>query len=330
METRRAAESFVRALALLCVAGFIAQSHAQSSRPAAGAHDEDYPVKPIRWLVGFTPGGGTTLVSLLIAQKLTERLGKPVVVDNRPGAEGGVAMQLAQNAAADGYTLFFLSGSSLVKYDVAQAFTGVSQLTSQPYILVVNASFPAKSVQDLIAMARAKPGALNYGSSGTGSLAHLGMELFNSLAEVKTNHVPYKGSGPALIDLVGGRIDLALTSTIAAVPHVKSGKLRALAVSTGVRSPTFPDLPTVAEGGLPGYDVSPWYGVLARKETPPGIIAKLNAEIAAILAMMDVKARLEAVGAEPAPTSVRNFQTKIEKEYRDWRYVIKKSGIQLE
>ncbi len=303
---------------------------AQAQSAVKGVYSENYPDKPIRWLVGFAPGGGTTITSRLVAQKLTDRLGKSVVVDNRPGAEGQISMEVGKSSPADGYTIVVLTTSMVVKYDVLTDFVGVNQMTAQPYFLSVGGSSPIKSVADLVAAAKANPGTLTYGSSGIGSMEQLGMELFDSLANVKLNHVPYKGSGPALVDLLGGHISSALTSTTSAATYIKSGQLRALAITTSKRSPIFPDLPTISESGVPGYDVSAWYGVMVHKNTPRNLIEKINAEITAVLQMDDIKSMLASGGAEASPMPYADFQTKIVSETKKWRDVVTRSGIKID
>ena len=303
----------------------------------ACALDPAYPVKPLRVLVGFQPGGGSDLLARLVAPKLTERLGQSVVVDNRSGAGGIIALEIAKEAPPDGYTLLVISGSLVtnaslftkVNFDIAAALAPITQLTSEPYILLARAGFPAGSVQELIALAKAKPETITCGSSGTGSFAHLGIELFNSMAAVRLAHVPYKGSGQALIDLLGGQIDMTLASAISAAPPLKTGKVRAIAVTTAQRSALFPDLPTIAEGGVPGYEVSSWYGLAAPRGTPNAIIQKLNAGLIQILAQPEVKANLATSGAAPAPSTPQELATRIKAEIAKWRKVVAQAGIRL-
>ena len=303
----------------------------------AYALDPAYPVKPLRVLVGFQPGGGSDLLARLVAPKLTERLGQSVVVDNRSGAGGIIALEIAKEAPPDGYTLLVISGSLVtnaslftkVKFDVTAALAPISQLTSEPYILLARPGFPAGSVRELIALAKAKPEAITCGSSGTGSFAHLGIELFNSLAAVRLAHVPYKGSGQALIDLLGGQIDLTLASAISATPPLKTGKVRAIAVTTAQRSTMFPELPTIAEAGVPGYEVASWYGLAAPRGTPNAIVRKLNAELVQILALPEVKASLATSGATPATNTPQELAAQIKAEVAKWRKVVAAAGIRL-
>lgn len=301
-------------------------------------NDHSYPNKPVRILVGFAPGGGSDILSRTIGQKLAERWGYPVVTDNRAGAGGTIALELAAKAAPDGYTLLVISGSQItnatlvtrVPYDIRTTYTAITQLTSQPYVLLEHPSVPAKTVQELIAYAKSNPGRLNYGSSGTGSSAHLGMELFNALAHVQTIHVPYKGSGQALIDLIGGQVQLLLASAISAVPNLKTGKLRALGVTSGKRSRHMPDIPTIAEAGLPGYDVTGWYGIVAPGGTAPALVNRLNSELVKLLASPEIEEKLAADGAEAAPSTPAQFQKTIRDEIDKWTRLVRANGIKLE
>jgi tripartite-type tricarboxylate transporter receptor subunit TctC len=297
-----------------------------------------YPSKPIRILVGFAPGGGSDILSRTIGQKLTESWGQPVVTDNRAGAGGTIALDLAAKAAPDGYTLLVISGSQItnatlvtrVPFDIRTTYSAITQLTSQPYVLLEHPSVPAKTVKELIAYAKANPGRLNYASSGTGSSAHLGMELFNSLAHIQTVHVPYKGSGQALIDLIGGQVQLLLASAISAVPNLKTGKLRALGVTSAKRSRHMPDIPTIAEAGVPGFDVTGWYGIVAPGDTPPTLVGQLNREFVKLLATPEVEDKLAADGAEAAPSTPMQFQKTIRDEIDKWTRLVRANGIKLE
>lgn len=305
---------------------------------ASGARTQDYPDKPVRFIVGFSPGGGSDILARLISEKLTASWGRPVVVDNRSGAGGTTAVTIAARAPADGYTLLMISGSQITNatfitklpLDIRKAFAPVTQATSQPYLLVVHPSVPAKTVRELIALAKARPGQLNYASSGTGSFAHLGMELFKNLAGVDMVHIPFKGSGQALIDLLAGQVQVALTSAISGMPHVNSGKLRALAVTSLKRSPVTPQLPAVAESGVPGFSVDGWYGVVAPAGTPAAIVNKLNAEIVRLLESQAVRDHLAKDGAIPAASTPRQFAATIREELEKWSKVIATSGIKVE
>ena len=296
-----------------------------------------YPVRPIRILVGFQPGGGSDIMARAAGQKLAEHWNAPVVTDNRPGAGGTIAMEIAHKAAPDGYTLLVISGSLVtnatlvtrVSYDIRTAFSPITQLTSQPYVLLAHPAVPAKSVRELIAHARANPDKLNYASSGTGSSAHLGMELFKSMTQTKMEHIPYKGSGPALIDLLGGQVQLLLASAISAAPHLNSGRLRALGVTSGKRSPNLPQLPTIAEAGVPGYDVTGWYGIVAPARTPPAIINKLSAELGRAMHTAEVTDKLAADGTEAMTGTPEAFKTTIAKEIDKWTQLVRTTGLKL-
>ena len=315
-------------LAALCMPAWLSPVQAEEAA---------YPARPLRVLVGFQPGGGSDLLARLLSVKLGERLGQPVVVENRPGAGGTIALEAGSRANPDGYTLLMVSGSQLtnatlftkVNYDVEQMFTPIGQLTSEPYILIAKPALAARTMPELIAQARAHPRMLTCGSSGTGSFAHLGIELLNSMAGIQLQHVPYKGSGQALIDLLGGQIDLAYASAISASPHIKSGAVRALAVTTAHRSPLYPDIPTIAES-VPGYDVSSWYGLVAPKGTPAAVVERIHAEIAAIFATPEAIAALAKDGAQPAVGSTEEFRARIHDEIARWRGVVQTAGIKIE
>jgi tripartite-type tricarboxylate transporter receptor subunit TctC len=299
--------------------------------------DATYPTRPIRILVGFQPGGGSDIMARAAGQKLAERWNAAVVTDNRPGAGGTIAMEIAHKAAPDGYTLLVISGSAItnatlvtrVPYDLRAAFAPITQLTSQPYVLLMHPAVPAKSVRELIAYARSSPDKLNYASSGTGSSAHLGMELFKSMTQTKMEHIPYKGSGPALIDLLGGQVQLLLASAISSAPHLNSGKLRALGVTSGKRSPNLPQLPTIAEAGVPGYDVTGWYGIVAPARTPPAIVKKLSEELGRAMHTPEVTDKLAADGTEALTGTPDEFKATIAKEIEKWIQLVKATGLKL-
>ena len=306
---------------------------------ATAAHAQnDFPNKPVRFIVGFSPGGGSDILARLLSEKLTESWGKPFVVDNRSGAGGTIALSLTANAAPDGYTMMMISGSQItnavlmtkMNLDVLKAFAPVTQATSQPYLLVVHPSVAAKNVKELIALAKAKPGTLNYASSGTGSFAHLGMELFKHMTGTEMVHIPFKGSGAAMIDLLSGQVQLALTSAISGAPHVKTGKLRALAVTTAKRSPVLPDLPTVAEAGVPGYSVDGWYAVVMPAKTPPAIVNKLNRELVRLLNTPAVIEALARDGATPAPGTPAQLLETMRTELAKWSKVVQAAGLKME
>ena len=305
---------------------------------AGAANAQDYPQKPVRFIVGFSPGGGSDILARLLSDKLTESWGRPFVVDNRSGAGGTIALTLTANAAPDGYTLMMISGSQItnavlmtkMNLDVLKAYAPVTQATSQPYILVVHPSVAAKNVRELIALAKAKPGALNYASSGTGSFAHLGMELFKTMTGTEMVHIPFKGSGAAMIDLLGGQVQLALTSAISGMPHLKTGKLRGLAVTTLKRSPVIPDYPTVAESGVPGYSVDGWYAVVLPAKTPAAIVNKLNRELTRLLGTPAVINALAQDGAVPAAGTPAQLYETMRAELAKWSRVVQSAGLKME
>jgi len=305
---------------------------------AVPAHAQNYPIKPIRLIIPFAPGGGTDLTARAIAMKLTEAWGHTVVPDNRAGANGTIAVDIATKSPPDGYTLTMISSShsvnsSLYKslpYDLVRDLAPITQATSQPYALVIHPSVQAKSVKELIALAKAKPDTMTYGSSGLGGLSHLSGALFSSLAGIKLIHVPYKGGNPALNDVVGGQIQMLFSTLLQADTQLKAGRVRALAVTTKKRSPAAPELPTMQEAGVAGYEVAGWYGVLAPAKTPRPIIDKLNTEIVRILHSPDVQNRLAADGSEAVGSTPEQFGNHIKSEVAKWGKVIREAGIKAE
>lgn len=296
---------------------------------------DTYPSRPVRYLVGFVPGGGTDVVARGICHKLSEVWGQQVVVDNRPGASTIIATEIAAKSPRDGYTLLHVGNSFVINpalyrklpYDTLKDFTPVAQTTFQPYVIVVHPSAAARSVEELIALARAKPGTLNYGSPGRGSGGHLATELFRVLSKTDMVHVPYRGGAPALADLLGGQIQLMFATSVAVSPHLKSGRLRSLAVTSGRRSAMLPEIPTVAESGLPGYQVSAFNGVMVPVGTPAHIVSKLNRDIVQALKSPDVIAKLAADGAEPVGSAPEAFARYIRDEVQKWAKVIAAAGI---
>jgi tripartite-type tricarboxylate transporter receptor subunit TctC len=295
---------------------------------------ESYPNRPIRMIVPLAPGGGMDTVARGVAFKLTDSLGQSVVIDNRSGGGGSIGVDIVTHAASDGYTLLMMSSSSVVypmmykaRYDVVKDLAPISQVTSQPYVIVVNPTVPVKSVSELIAYAKSNPGKLTYASSGSGTLIHLATELFNSMAGTRMVHVPYRGIGAAYPDLFGGQLQLIFASAISAMPFIHSQRIRGIAVTSTRRAKALPDLPTVAQAGLPGYEVTQWYGVLGPAGTPPAIIDRLSKEIAASLQLPDMAARLAADGAEPVGGTPQQFAAHIKAERDKWTKVIKEAGI---
>ena len=306
---------------------------------SAAAHAQVYPVKPIRMIVAYPPGGGTDIVGRTLAQKLGESLGQSVVVENRGGASGNIGTELAARAAPDGYTILMGNVApnainvSLFKelpFDPVADFAPVSLVASTPNILVVHPSTRARTVKEVIALAKAKPGAFNFASAGVGSSSHLAGELFRILAGADIVHVPYKGAGPAMVDVLSGQVQLYFATMPAAMPHVKTGKLAPVAVTSARRSQALPDLPTIAESGVPAYEASTWYGVLAPAHTPSAVVARLHGDIAKILADAALHARLADQGFDPVGSSPEEFGAYIKSEILKWGKVIRDAGIRPE
>jgi len=306
---------------------------------ATAASAQTYPTKPIRLVVPFPPGGATDILARDVAQKLTEAWGQQVIVDNRPGAGGNIGSELVAKSAPDGYTLEMgtvgthaINASLYAKmpYDHVKDFVPVILVAGVPNVLVVNPAVPANSVAELIAYAKANPGKLNFASSGNGTSIHLSGELFKFMAGVQMTHVPYKGSAPALQDLIGGQVQLMFDNLPPSLPQIKAGKLRALAVTSLARAPALPDVPTMAEAGLPGYEASSWFGVLAPAGTPPAIVTKLNAEIAKWLATPEAKEKLSKQGANAAGGTPEDFAKHIAAETAKWAKVVKDSGAKID
>ena len=297
-----------------------------------------YPTKPVRIVIGLAPGGATDIVARAIAHKLTERLGQSFIVDNRAGAAGSIAAALVAKAPADGYTLLLVSSSYAINpglyddlpFDPVRDLKAISLIAEAPFLLVVSPALPAGTVGELIALAKARPGALNYSSGGNGSSGHLAGELFRNLTGVTLTHVPYKGAGPATVDVIAGQIQLTFASVVSALPHVKAGRLRALGVTSEKRSPALPQLPTLGEGGVKGYRVVTWYGALAPAGTSDAIIGRLSAEFAQTVKRPDMRERMAGEGAEPIGSTPAQFAGFLDGEIRTWRKVIRESGIRGE
>ncbi|MCE9639636.1 MAG: tripartite tricarboxylate transporter substrate binding protein [Betaproteobacteria bacterium] len=297
-----------------------------------------YPAKPIRLILPFPPGGSTDIVARLLGQKLTESWGQPVLVENRPGAGGNIAAETAARAAPDGYTLFQVNvanaiGATLypkLTYDLITSFAPVIQLATTPYVLLAHPTVPAKNAKELIALAKARPGQLNYASAGGGSATHLSGELLKTMGGVNIVHIPYKGTGPAVTALLSGEVDLYFATVPAALPLVEAKKLRALGVTSARRSPLMSEVPAIAEAGLKGYETSTWHGILAPASTPPDVVVKLNAEIARILAQPAVKERLLGQGLDPVGGTPEQFGAYLKAEIAKWAGVVKASGARPE
>ena len=305
-----------------------------------GVSAQNYPSRPIRLVVPYPPGGPLDIMARAIGQKLTEAWSQPVVVDNRAGAGGNIGAELVAKSPADGYTLLMGAVAThainptlygKLPYDPVKDFAPVALVAQVPNILVVNPSVPARSVKELIELARARPGYLNFGSGSTGSTGHLAGELFNAMAGVQMVHIPYKGGAPAMADLLAGQVQLMFDNLANALPNVRAGRLRALAVTTLARSPAMPDLPTIAESGLPGFDLTTWFGLMVPAGTPPEIVIKLNAGIARALNAKDMRERLEKMGAEPpADNTPEHFAAFIRAEAAKYAKVVKESGARVE
>ncbi|HTD91719.1 MAG TPA: tripartite tricarboxylate transporter substrate binding protein [Burkholderiales bacterium] len=302
---------------------------------SAFAQAQSYPVKPVRLIAPSSPGSGVDIVARFFAQKLGVQLKQQVVVENRAGAGANIGAEIAAKAPPDGYTLFMGTPAHTINpslyrrlnYDIIRDFVPISQVSSGQYVVVVHPALPVKTLPQLIAMAKARPGQLNYGSAGTGNATHLAAELFRVMANVNIVHVPYKGSGPALIDLVGGQMQFMFSNLTAALPHMKSAKLRALAVTGEKRTPIVPELPTVAEAALPGYSVTSWYGLLAPAGTPQDIVTRLNTETGNAMRAPDMKERLAGEGADPMPGGAAEFAALLKVEIAKWAKVVKQAGI---
>ena len=320
-------------VALGCVCG-VSTSMVQAQSTAA---PRNFPNKTVRIIVGQSPGGGGDILVRLIAQKLTERFGQSFIVENIPGASGMIGMSLVARAEPDGYTYFQTSSASYnnavlsgnASFDVRKALIPVAQLSSAPNVLSVNASLPIKSVKDLIAYSKANPGKLNYSSGGIGSSSHLNGELFKSRGGIEAEHIPHKGVGPALLDLVSGRVQFTFASATATAPHVKTGKIRAIGISSIKRSPNLPDLPTISESGLAGYDFTGWIGMMAPAGTPQAIVVAMNRPIAQTLRSPEVMKVLTADGTDPAPGTPEDLQAAIDTALSVATKLVKDLGLQL-
>lgn len=301
----------------------------------AGAQTATYPVKPVRLLVGQAPGGATDVIARLVNNKLAESMGQPVIVENRTGAAGSIAASLISKSAPDGYNLLVVSSSYAINpslytdmsFDPLKDLAAVSLIAEAPFLLLVHPSTPARNVKELIALARSKPGVLNYGSGGNGSSGHLAGELFNHLANVKMMHIPYKGAGPALVDTIAGQVHLTFGSVLSSLGHVKNGRLRALGVTSATRSSGIPEMPTIAESGLPGYQTTTWYGLLAPANTPAAIVQRLSEEMKKAVETTDVRNRILTDGAETRGSTPKEFQSHLVSEMKRAATIIKRAGI---
>jgi tripartite-type tricarboxylate transporter receptor subunit TctC len=321
----------------LIVIAAIVVAAASAAAPAAGA--QPYPARPIRAIVGFVPGGATDIMARQLGQKLAESLGQPVIVDNRPGGSGVIAAVMARDAAPDGHTLFFGTISTLatnvatarkLPYDPVKDYAPITLTSSNPYFLVVHAGVPAGSVKEFIALARVRPGLLNYSTSGTGGGAHLGVELFRSMAKIDIVHIPYKGSAQATTEVVAGHVDMSFSQPAVMLPHAKAGRLKVLGVTSLKPLHSWPEAPPVAEAGLPGFEASSWQGVLVPAKTPKPIIDRLHKEIVMALRSPEIERRLLAEGSEIGGGSPEEFGAYIRSEIAKWTRVVKEAGIKVE
>ncbi len=320
------------------VAAFLFLAAVLCAGPIMAQDAKDYPAKPIRIIVPYPPGGGTDVVARIISDPLAAALGQPIIIDNRGGAAGNLGTDIAAKSAPDGYTILLTLSSHTINpklydklpFDVERDFAPISLVALSPQILVAHPSVPANNIRELIALAKAQPGKLNFASVGTGSPGHIAGELFKLKTGVDIVHIPYKGGGPAVTDTLGGQVQLLFVTLPAAMQHVKAGRLKALAVTSDKRSLAAPDIPTIAESGVPDCVVNSWYGALAPAKTPPAIVAKLQAAFAKALSMPEVKDKLFAQGAEGAPSTSADFERRIHDELRQWEYVIREAKIKAD
>lgn len=305
----------------------------------ASVSAQDYPAKPIRMIIPFPPGGGSDVAGRVVASALSERLGRQVIVDNRPGAGGIIGTELAANAQKDGYTLLMVSLAHTVtpwlhdlkgRYDTIKSFAPVAIIAASPVVLVVNPSVPAQSVADLVAFAKKQPGKLQYASAGIGSVTHLAGELFKYSAKLDILHVPFKGAAPATLDVVAGHTHLLFGGLLATVPHVRSGRLRALGVGSLKRNPILPDVPAIAEAGVPGYETVNWFGLVAPAGTPPAIIERLHREVSAAQSQPEVQKQFDADGAAVLRMRPAEFQAYMIADMNKWERVVKEGGIKAQ
>jgi len=304
---------------------------------ASPALAQTWPAKPVRIIVPFAPGGGSDFIARFMAQRLSATLGNQVIVENKPGAGGVIGIEQGIKSPADGYTLVLIASSYTVNpsvykisFDPVADITPIVQLSQGPLLIVVNPSVPAKTAKDLIAMAKAKPGALNFASPGQGSVIHMATEYFDSMAGIKMNHIPYKGTGPALTDTISGQTQVLFSSTATALPHVKSGRLKAIGVTTAKRIPALPEVPTVAESGLPGYEVVLWHGLIGPKGLPAAVVDRVVGEVNKTLKQPETAEQLQNDGVAPAGGTPAQFAAQIKKEIGVWRKVASDAGVKPE
>lgn len=318
-------------------AAFVAGAFVLTAGSAA-AQGSTYPVKPLRIIVPFPPGGATDILGRFVAQKLGEAFSQQAVIDNRSGANGTLGLDLGAKAAPDGHTLVVGQTGNLtispnltrVPYDPNRDFAPITLLISSPHVVAVHPSLPARSLKELVALARSKPGQLNYASTGSGSAGHLGVELLKKTTKMNVVHVPYKGAVPGFTDLVAGHVAMMFTSVLSTQSFAKSGRVRMLAVGSAQRSPSAPDIPTIAESGYPGFEVTTWWGLLGPAATPRDVVGRLNAELVKIMASNDAKERIGALGADLMTTTPEQFAARIKTENATWAQIIKESGARVD
>jgi tripartite-type tricarboxylate transporter receptor subunit TctC len=304
--------------------------------PAAA---QNYPTKPIRLIIGFPAGGGTDVAARTITQRLSDTFGQPIVIDYRPGAGGTVGNGVAAKSTPDGYTwLMSATGPHVIApslyrslpYDPFRDYMPIAMVSTSPYLLLVHPSVEARSVGELVRWLRDRSAPASYSSAGAGTPGHLASELFKSMTKVRIDHIPYKGAAPALTDLMGGQVHMGFSDMTISAPHLKSGRLRVLAISSGTRSPLAPDLPTVAESGLPGFEALVWYGLLGPAGTPASVVRQVNTEVVRVLKLAETQQRFAALGATASPGSAEEFAAQIKRDYDKWAAVIKSAGITME
>ena len=335
-----AAPSSASVVSLLAAVGTLALAASAATTATTGtAHAQAWPAKPLRWFIPFPPGGGTDVMSRVIAQKLSERLGQPVVVENRAGSGGTIGLEAAARAPADGYNVVMGQAANLavapalykkLPYDPVKDFAPITNAVSAPLVLVVNPALPVKTVKELAALGRARPDQLTFGSPGNGTAGHLAGEQFKIAAKAKMTHIPYKGNVPAMTDVLGGQISMLFSTIPPVLGQVKSGRLRAIASTGAQRSAVLPAVPTMAESGLPEFVLVNWWGVLAPAGTPPDIVGRLNGEIVKVLQLPEVRERIAAEGGEPSPNSPEQFAKFIAAEVVKWGALVRASGAQVD
>lgn len=323
-------QSFVMSAAFLVLSTAVAPVMAQGA--------PDYPNKPVRLILAGSTGGSTDVINRLVTSRITERWGQPFLIENIPGASGAIASEMTAKALPNGYTLYGVASSTVVSAAVGQitsvnyrtAYVPITNMVSQPYVMVINAGLPVNSVKEFIALAKKEPGKLNFASLGVGATTHLGMELFNMLAGTNIVHIPFKGTNQAGLAIVAGEVNVLLGGALSAMPLAKAGKIKALAVTSAQRTKLFPDLPTIAEAGLPGFDVDAWFGMAAPAGTPPAIASKIHGEILRVLAIPEIRDKLMANGSEITPSDTpAAFGQHINRELEKWEKFMKTTGIKL-